>query len=166
VVTTGALERLDHHQLAAALAHERAHLSQRHHLVLAWAGGLAHAFPRVGLFGQAQTESQRLVELLADDVAARSVDRLTLAEALLALAGTTPRLPVPAMGAGGSTAATRVRRLIEPPRRLGRLRALLTALAAALVLAVPIVALASPAIAATHMNYCPTQSVAASSAPR
>jgi beta-lactamase regulating signal transducer with metallopeptidase domain len=152
--------------LAAALAHERAHLAQRHHLVLAWAAGLARAFPRVGLFGQAQAESQRLVELLAEEVAARGVDRLTLAEALLALAGSSPRLPATALGAGGSTAATRVRRLIEPPRRLGRLRAVLTSLAAAVVLAVPIVALASPAIAATHMNYCPTQSVAASSTPR
>ncbi len=164
VVTTGAMDRLDDHQLAAALAHERAHLSQRHHLVLAWAAGLARAFPRVRLFGQAQTESQRLVELLADDVAARSVDRLTLAEALLALASGMPRVPVTALGAGGSTAATRVRRLIEPPRRLGRLRAALASLVAAIVLAVPIIALASPAIAATHMNYCPTQPAAASSA--
>jgi len=87
-----------------------ANLSQRHHLVLAWAAGLARAFPRVRLFGQARSESQRLVELLADDVAARSVDRLTLAEALLALASGTPRQPVMALGAGGSTAAIRVRR--------------------------------------------------------
>jgi len=104
------------------------------------------------------------MELLADDVAARSVDRLTLAEALLALAGGTPRVPVAALGAGGSTAATRIRRLIDPPRRLGRTRTTLASLVAAIVLAVPIIALASPAIAATHMNYCPRQPAAASSA--
>jgi Zn-dependent protease with chaperone function len=38
VVTTGALAVLEPEQLAAVLAHERAHLAGRHHLLLAVTG--------------------------------------------------------------------------------------------------------------------------------
>nr|WP_237694929.1 M56 family metallopeptidase [Streptomyces sp. SID5468] len=160
VVTTGALRLLDDDQLAATLAHERAHLDQRHDLVLAWSGGLARAFPRIRLFTQAHTETMRLVELLADDVAARTSERLTLAEALLNLAGA--RTPAAALGAGGTTAALRVRRLIAPHRPLGRARTALTSTTVAVLLALPLIGLAAPAIATGHLHYCPPGSVAAS----
>ena len=45
VMTTGALRCLDARQLEAVLAHERAHLSGRHHLVLTFANALKDAFP-------------------------------------------------------------------------------------------------------------------------
>ena len=152
VITAGALALLDDQQLAAALAHERAHVEQRHDLVIAWAAGLARAFPRVALFTRGLTESRRLVELLADDVATRTSDRLTLAEALLTLAGA--RTPTAALGASGD-AAERVRRLIAPRRPLPRSRRALTGLVALGAAAAPLIALATPAIAATQMNYCP-----------
>ena len=47
VFTTGALHRLDTQQLQAVLAHERAHLTGRHHLVLMLARVLPRAFPGV-----------------------------------------------------------------------------------------------------------------------
>ena len=47
VVTTGALRCLDSSQLDAVLAHERAHLSGRHHLVLTLSAALTSAFPAV-----------------------------------------------------------------------------------------------------------------------
>jgi beta-lactamase regulating signal transducer with metallopeptidase domain len=153
VVSSGALRLLDDEQLAAALAHERAHMDQRHDLVLAWSEGLANAFPKVRLFARAHTETLRLVELLADDTAARSVERLTLAEALLNLAGTPA--PAAALGAGGTTAAVRVRRLIAPHRPLGRVRGAIGSTAAAFLLALPLIALAGPAVAAGHLYYCP-----------
>ena len=53
VLTTGALRCLDGRQLDAVLAHERAHLSGRHHLVLTLAGALKDAFPVVGFFAVA-----------------------------------------------------------------------------------------------------------------
>lgn len=164
VVTSGALEQLDDRQLGAALAHERAHLAQRHDLVVAWAAGLARAFPRVRLFERAHTDTVRLVELLADDAATRVVDRLSLAEALLTLAG--GRTPAAALGAGGSAAAMRIRRLIDPPQHMGRLRGSLMSLCAVMVFALPMIALASPAIAATHMNYCQAKASAAASPHR
>ena len=45
VVTTGALNRLNRAQLQAVLAHEQAHLSARHHLVIMLARILPDAFP-------------------------------------------------------------------------------------------------------------------------
>lgn len=142
VVTTGALALLDDDQLAAALAHERAHLRQRHDLVIANALGLARAFPRVRLFRDALTETTRLVELLADDVAARSTDRLTLADALLTLSSG-QALPVVGLAATGASAA-RVQRLIAPPRPLGRARSVATGLFAAVLLAAPLSSVAGP----------------------
>lgn len=152
VVTDGALALLDERQLAAALAHERAHLDQRHDLVIAWAAGLARAFPRIPVFARGLAESRRLVELLADDVAARATDRLTLAEALLNLAG--GRTPAAALGAA-SGAMARVQRLIEPVRPLSGGRRIGTLLGVAGLFVVPLIALATPALAATQMNYCP-----------
>ncbi|MDP9326275.1 MAG: M48 family metalloprotease, partial [Candidatus Dormibacteraeota bacterium] len=150
---------LDDRQLAAALAHERAHLDQRHDLVIACAYGLARAFSRAGLFTQGLQETRRLVELLADDVAVRSTDRLALAEALLNLAGSPS--PAAALGAGGASAA-RVRRLLAPARPLDRRRRAGTSLGVLGLLAAPMIAMATPAVAATQMNYCATHVTAAS----
>ncbi|MEV4174132.1 FAD-dependent oxidoreductase [Nonomuraea sp. NPDC049709] len=74
-------------------------------LVLAAADALARAFPRVPLFEQARVEVARLVELPADDVAARRHQRIHIAAALVGLA--TGKVPAFALGAGGETALTR-----------------------------------------------------------
>lgn len=153
VITTGALRTLDDDQLEAVLAHERAHQSERHDAVLAWAQALARAFPRVPLFRTAEAEIARLVEMRADDVAAARSGRLTTAAALLAVAG--GRAPAVALAAGGSTAARRVRRLIEPHRPLSRLGIAAGSLTAAAAIAVPLLVVGGPAAAATQLNYCP-----------
>ena len=53
VLTSAAVEALDDTQLAAVLAHERAHQRGRHHLLVSLAGSLAAAFPRVPMEDQA-----------------------------------------------------------------------------------------------------------------
>ena len=113
VLTTGALTRLDDGELDAVLAHERAHLSGRHHIVLALAGALQRAFPPVRFFALAARQVAYLVEMAADDAAVRRAPRLTVASALLAVA--TAGVPAGALGAGGSAAAQRIQRLINPP---------------------------------------------------
>jgi Zn-dependent protease with chaperone function len=95
VVTSGALAVLDPPQLRAVLAHERAHLAGRHHALATVVRGLAAAFPGVPLFTQGAAEVARLAEMSADDAAARSAGRRTVAAALLALATGSP-VPVPA----------------------------------------------------------------------
>jgi hypothetical protein len=152
VVTSGALMALDDEQLRAVLAHERAHLRGRHDLVIAGAVALARAFPRVGFFHTAHVEVVRLVELLADDAAVRGSDRLTVADALLAVGGGGP---VGALAAGGSAAGARVRRLIAGQPPLGRGRTVLGSFAAVALLAVPVLVLAVPAVLAFGSHYCP-----------
>jgi Zn-dependent protease with chaperone function len=125
VVTSGALAVLDKGQLAAVLAHERAHLAGRHHLLAMLTRGLAAAFPRVPLFTRGADEVGRLAELAADQAAARFAVRRDLVAALLAIAtGTTiasTSVPGPVPITGGALAAAtqavpaRIQRLLHPP---------------------------------------------------
>jgi len=141
VVTTGALAVLGTEQLTAVLAHERAHLAGRHHLLLAVTRSLAAIAPFVPLFARGTGEVARLAEMRADDVAARHGSRRTLLTALLAmsaggrgvgtalagtalagtalagtaLAGTALAAPAGWLPATGGIVADRVRRLAEPP---------------------------------------------------
>lgn len=153
VVTSGALGQLAAEELEAVLAHERAHLRGRHDVVVATATALRDAFSFVPLFAGAADQVPRLVEMAADDVATRSADRRCLAHALLRLGGA----PAPAglLGAGGSTAAARVRRLAAPRQSFGMVRGLAAAAGIAVVLALPLALAAAPALAAVGGAYCP-----------
>jgi Zn-dependent protease with chaperone function len=115
VVTTGALELLGPDELDAVLAHERAHLAGRHHLLTGLTKGLARVVP---LFCRGAAEVARLTELRADDVATRGRGRATLARALLAMAtGVSFPMPARALAAvptGGGVITARVRRLLAP----------------------------------------------------
>ena len=150
VLTTGALRCLDGRQLDAVLAHERAHLSGHHHLVLTFASALKDAFPAAGFFALAARQIGDLVEVAADDAATRREHRLTLAGALLAVA--TAGVPAGALGAGGTAAAQRIRRLIDPPGRPSPARRALTSVTLA---AVSVLALAAPALALITITHCP-----------
>jgi Zn-dependent protease with chaperone function len=165
VLTTAAVEALDDAQLAAVLAHERAHQRGHHHLLVSLAGSLAAAFPRVRAFRQGHEQVARLVELLADDAAAAGSPRLKVAEALLALAAPAPA-GAAALGAGGSATAARVRRLIAAPAPLGRPRAAAGMLTVAALAAFPVLVLAGPAAAVIGQGYCPQMAAAAQAAPR
>ena len=157
VVTTGALNALDDGQLEAVLAHEQAHLSERHDLILGFSRALASAFPAITIFSAAAEETARLVELRADDAAAARSGRLTVAGALLAVAsgGVGHLSPAVALAAGGSGAAARVRRLIPPQNPLSRTRTAAGSLTVAVLLALPVLVLGSPAAAAAGHNLCP-----------
>jgi Zn-dependent protease with chaperone function len=155
VLTTGALSRLDDGELAAVLAHERAHLSGRHHLVLRLASALEHAFPGVRFFAVAARQVTYLVEVAADDAAVRRSPRLTVAAALLAVASA--GIPAGALGAGGSAAAQRIERLIDPPLQHSWVRRAFTYAALATAAALAITALA---LAYSTIFRCPPMSYA------
>ena len=116
VLTSGALAVLDRAQLGAVLAHERAHLAGRHHLLIALSRGLAASFPGVPVFTRGPAEVARLAELCADDAAARRSGRPALVAALLAM-GTGAAVPAPALAATSGAVSARVHRLLDPPRR-------------------------------------------------
>ena len=113
VVTRGALDVLSDRQLAAVLAHERAHLDERHHVLVALSRGAAAVLPRVRLFREGARAITRLIEMRADDVALRSHTGTALAGALLTLSGGPP-LATTALGASSSDVVERVERLLKP----------------------------------------------------
>jgi Zn-dependent protease with chaperone function len=144
VLSSGALEVLDPAQLEAVLAHERAHLAGRHHLLIALTRGLAAAFPGVPLFGRGLDHVGRLSEMCADDAAARRSGRPALAGALLAMA-TGAAVPAGALGAMACAVSARLGRLAEVPGRArdARYGLALAALMVALAVGPCLVALAA-----------------------
>jgi Zn-dependent protease with chaperone function len=134
VLTSGALALLDPPQLAAVLAHERAHLAGRHHLLVALTRGLAVVFPAVPLFTRGLEYVTRLAEMCADDAAARRSGRPALLAALLAMA-TGAAVPASALGAMACAVTARLRRLAEAPRRARHVRYGLALMAVMLLLA-------------------------------
>ena len=120
VVTTAALAALDGRQLAAVVAHERAHLDGRHAYVIAAVRGLAAALPKIRFFGHAATQICSLLEMCADDAAARRHGRQPLLAGLLTLSGAIA--PAHGLAAARVGVFVRAKRLTDPPNRLVRIR--------------------------------------------
>ena len=139
VVSVGTLELLGRAELAAVLAHERAHLRERHDLVLLPFTALRRAFPRSATCTDAHRSVALLVEMLADDRALRGRPTRELVSALVRF-GTADTCPAPAgaLAAGEGEVAARVSRLLQPVRPLPTAAVLAICLAAALLMAVPI----------------------------
>lgn len=133
VFTTGALEQLDDGELAAVLEHEHAHLTERHDLValpfLAW----VTAFPWFPGVRRAKASVAVLLELVADDRAARVADPAALASALARIGRSDTATPAGALAITGTGVLLRVRRLLDPPRRSKSWRGAAYAMAAVLV---------------------------------
>ncbi len=115
VLSVGTLELLGRRELAAVLAHEHAHLRERHDLVLLPFSALRRAFPRSVICTQAHRAVALLVEMLADDHALRGRPARELVSALVRFgtAGTCPA-PAGALAAGEGEVAARVARLMRP----------------------------------------------------
>jgi beta-lactamase regulating signal transducer with metallopeptidase domain len=120
VVSAGALELLGPAELAAVLAHERAHLRERHDLVLLPFTALRRAFPRFGRFADAYYSVALLVEMLADDRVLRARPARELVSALVRVgtAGQVPAGALAAMEGSEGEVAARVSRLLHPARPL------------------------------------------------
>src|SRR5690242_7211824 len=139
VVSVGALELLGRGELAAVLAHERAHLRERHDLVLLPFTALRRAFPRSATCTGAQRAVALLVEMLADDHALAGGPARELVSALVRFgtAGTCPA-PAGALAVAEGEVAARVTRLLQPARPLPAAAVMAVCLAAALLVAAPV----------------------------
>lgn len=152
VLSSGMVAELDEDQLAAVVAHERAHLAEHHHLLLLPFVAWEAALPVLPAAGRAHAAVRELVEMRADDLALASLSgaapRRALAQAIVAAAGGAGGAGVPsgALAVSGSATAARVVRLLEPPSPLPA-AARWTALAAAgLLLLLPTALLLVPAL--------------------
>lgn len=139
VVSAGTLRLLGRGELAAVLAHERAHLRERHDLVLLPFTALRRAFPRSATCTGAHRAVALLVEMLADDRALRARPARELASALVRF-GTAGSCPAPAgaLAAAEGEVAARVTRLLHPARPLPALAVAAICLAAALLVTAPV----------------------------
>jgi Zn-dependent protease with chaperone function len=136
VLSVGTLELLGRAELAAVLAHERAHLRERHDLVLLPFTALRRAFPRSAMCGEVHRAVALLVEMLADDRALRGRPTRELVSALVrfGMAGTCPT-PAGALAAGQGDMAARVARLLQPVRPLPAAASAAVCLSAGLLVA-------------------------------
>ncbi|TMR96288.1 M56 family metallopeptidase [Nonomuraea basaltis] len=82
VVSTGSLDLLTDQELRAVLTHELAHARERHDLVILPFAALHRAFPASRHVRAMLDAVALLVEMRADDRAAREIDHMTLAAAL------------------------------------------------------------------------------------
>jgi len=154
VLTRGALDVLADDQLGAVLAHEQAHLRGRHDLALASIQALTCAFPRVPVLTAAAREIPVLLEMCADDAAARRHGPAAVVGALRVLSSRGS--PEGTLAAGGSSAPLRIVRLLSPRRHRLRSQVALGS-AAALLAAGPLIAATVPVlvVAAEFLRYCP-----------
>lgn len=151
VVSRGALEVLTDAQWRQVLAHERAHLAARHHLVLRWADAFVTVLRgRLGS-GQARARIAELVEMHADDAAGTS-NRRDLAEAVVALAG--GGHPVGALGAGGS-ALSRVLRLTAPATPVPARARTAILFGLMILMLIPAVIATLPGLTSLFVEACP-----------
>ncbi|SFP52370.1 Peptidase family M48 [Geodermatophilus dictyosporus] len=151
VLSSGMVAELDDDQLAAVVAHERAHLAEHHHLYLLPFVAWEAALPVLPAAARAHAAVRELVEMRADDRALATLGgpdpRRTLAQAIVVAAGGAGGgVPDGALAVAGSAVVARVVRLVTPPPPLPPAARAAALLAAGLLLLAPTVLLLLPAV--------------------
>jgi Zn-dependent protease with chaperone function len=141
VVSAGALDLLDDSELAAVLAHERGHVHERHDLVLLPFASMIEMLEWMPYVRRAPAAVAGLLEMAADDYAARTHHPRVLASALVHMSGS-GGVPACALAAAAGSTSSRVRRLVEP-RRNSRAVASLAVMTAVALVAMPAFVLGS-----------------------
>lgn len=133
VLSEGLVTHLDKAEIAAVIAHERAHLTERHHLYLLPFVAWRQALPWLPGTNRAYTAVHALVEMHADDIAAGTAGRRTLAHALARTGAA--EFPRGSLAVHAGPTSTRIARLLEDERPLPtRARLMVLTSAAALLL--------------------------------
>ncbi len=149
VISAGTLDLLDAAELAAVLAHERAHLRERHDLVLLPFLALLSAFRWAGVARQAYGAVGLLVEMHADDRALRQRPARELATALLRVGaagggGVPSGALAVASRAEECEVAARVVRLLRPAPGLSNAALSVVIASSAAIVAIPAALLVLP----------------------
>jgi beta-lactamase regulating signal transducer with metallopeptidase domain len=149
VISAGTLDLLDSAELAAVLAHERAHVRERHDLVLLPFIALLSAFRWCQAARAAHQAVALLVEMHADDRARSQLPARELATALLRVgAAGGCRAPSGALAVSepdlAGEVAQRVTRLLRPAASLPAAALFLIGAVAAVAVVVPVTVLFLP----------------------
>jgi Zn-dependent protease with chaperone function len=121
VLTSAAMQSLNRSELKAVLAHEEAHIAGHHHHILMLLRALSVTLPRLPLCARAHQDVAALLEMCADDAAARRVGIRPLLGGLLTLAGHSTVLPE-GLAAAATAVVARAQRLVTPTRSRVRWR--------------------------------------------
>jgi len=155
VFSAGLVELLEPAELRAVIEHEKAHVAQRHDVVLVVFRAWHSSLPWFPIAYRAQREVGLLIEMLADDRARRSVDDGVLARAI-ALVGSggssSPStvdvsLAIPVESSSPQDVRSRVLRIARAAPLPTAVEALIVGASGALI-AVPTVLLLAPAVVA------------------
>jgi len=153
VLSRGVLDLLREDEVRAVLAHETAHVEQRHDLVVLPFVALGATFPRLEGVRAAQQQVALLVEMLADDRATRTHSPAVLARALhkvgaaqvpVGAAGVTGPGPSAAVPAQTDAVLRRACRLVSPPPPLSVAGRAVVVLGTAGVLLLPVLGIVGP----------------------
>ncbi|MFD7660211.1 M56 family metallopeptidase [Actinosynnema sp. NPDC059797] len=124
VATDGLVRRLTGEQVRAVLAHERAHLRGRHHLLVAAGDAVATLLPFLPLFRRTPGAVRELVELAADAAAAQTCGADAVRTALTRVTGC--GAPGSALAMSRDAVEVRLAHLQHADRRRGPVRTLLS----------------------------------------
>jgi len=144
VLSRGVLDLLREDEVRAVLAHEDAHVVHRHDLVVLPFAAFGAAFPRLRPVRTASEQVALLVEMLADDRAARLHPPEVLARALYKLGAAS--VPSGGLGATADGVLLRAQRLVCPPPALGWGGLAAVAAGTAFVLALPALGVLLPVV--------------------
>ena len=152
VVSAGLVALLDDDEMNAVIEHEKAHVSQRHDVVLVAFRAWYTSLPWFPIAFRAQREVGLLIEMLADDRARRVVPDSVLARAIVLVGAERGGEPVTASlrdwGDAASVDEVRGRIARLDARPLSTLAEAVVVVAAVALLAVPTVLLFAPGVAA------------------
>jgi Zn-dependent protease with chaperone function len=139
VLSAGALQVLGRPEVEAVIAHERGHTHARHDIAILPFASMVDLLRWMPYARLAPNAVATLLEMAADDFAARNSGAATVASALVHLADPgSGVIPACSFAAGDTAVVLRVRRLVSKGRG-SRSVAALSVLAAGLVLATPVV---------------------------
>lgn len=120
VISAGTLRVLDDAELAAVLAHEEAHLRQRHHVVTTLVESLARPWRWIPLVSAAADAVPHYLEIAADNAARERVGTPALVSALLTLGESQRSVHAASPSAAGNVlhavGPNRIRHLVTPGR--------------------------------------------------
>ncbi|GAB2447964.1 hypothetical protein GCM10027062_32000 [Nocardioides hungaricus] len=153
VVTSALLENLDTAELDAVLAHERAHLRQRHHTALTISRILFDALgPLFPGFRSGMREVEFLVELSADDSARARIGAHPLRQALTTLACLRPASST--LAASAVEVEARIRRLDGQHQRLPQPMLAASSVGFGAAILLPLALATAPALAMAWEGLC------------
>ncbi len=154
IVSRGLCDLLTHEELTAVLAHEQAHLTQRHHRVSGVMDAITAPLAWIPLIGAVRQTVPVLLEIAADAAARRVTGTRALASALLKLGRPQPVVAATNVAVLHAAGPERIRHLVAPAAARDGAAAGIALVTAFTAFALAVVAIVTPYVAVA-VTGCP-----------